>query len=139
MLIRYKRTAPSLAFGMLFLSILCCVLAIAISFALVYSTLHCYVRCLLSSSARVVSAQPPCIPYVEPYMTQLHRIHAKRPDQLEGGLINFKKKRELASLILEFQLFQTRQPYCYEMVPIVSEFLRKSLESSPPDVRVLLG
>ena len=85
-------------------------------------------------SARVVSAQPPCIPYVEPYMTQLHRLHAKRPDHLEGGLINFKKKRELASLILEFQLFQNRQPYCYEVVSMVSEFLRKLLEASPPDV-----
>ena len=40
---------------------------------------------------------------MEPFLQELNTIANKKPDVFESGLINFKKKRQMAALISETQ------------------------------------
>lgn len=46
------------------------------------------------------------------------------PNLLEGGLINWVKRRRLATVLKDIQQYQ-QKPYCLEAVPFIQEFLLK--------------
>jgi len=69
------------------------------------------------------TCNPPCIPYLGVYLTDLTFIEDGNRNQLEGGLINFMKRRRLASVIGDIQQYQLK-PYNLEAVPIIQDFLQ---------------
>ena len=70
-------------------------------------------------------SNPPLIPYLGVYLTDLTFIAEGNPDFLPGGLINFNKRRLGAEVILEIQQYQTGL-YCLEEVPKIQEYLRNN-------------
>jgi len=72
----------------------------------------------------VKTCNPPLIPYLGVYLTDLTFIEDGNPDFLEGGLINWVKRRRLAAVLKDIQQYQ-QKPYCLEEVPFVQEYLLK--------------
>jgi len=86
--------------------------------------------------ARVHTINPPLIPYLGIYLTDLTFIEEGNQDYIEGKLINFKKREMTFNVISEMQQYQ-QEPYKFEVndpliaylaeLPIV-ESDQKSLE-----------
>mmetsp|Transcript_16038 Transcript_16038/g.22271 ORF Transcript_16038/g.22271 Transcript_16038/m.22271 type:complete len:457 (+) Transcript_16038:73-1443(+) len=51
---------------------------------------------------------PPCVPYMGVYLTDLTFLSDGNPDSVDGGLINFKKRRLIAEVIDEIHQYQVR-------------------------------
>ena len=49
---------------------------------------------------------PPCVPYMGVYLTDLTFMMDGNPDFVDGGLINFKKRRLIAEVIEEIDQYQ---------------------------------
>ncbi|EFA83616.1 RasGEF domain-containing protein [Heterostelium album PN500] len=67
---------------------------------------------------------PPCLPFLGVYLTDLTFLEEGSPDTLEGGLINMVKRTQLAAVIQEIQQFQ-QLPYSLSTVPIIRDFLHQ--------------
>ncbi|XP_055314318.1 ras-specific guanine nucleotide-releasing factor 2-like isoform X3 [Sitodiplosis mosellana] len=65
---------------------------------------------------------PPCIPYLGMYLTDLSFIEEGTPDFTPDGLLNFSKMRMLAHVIREIRHFQ-QTPYKIEHIPKVTSYL----------------
>ncbi|XP_028968781.1 ras-specific guanine nucleotide-releasing factor 1-like, partial [Galendromus occidentalis] len=65
---------------------------------------------------------PPCIPYLGMYLTDLSFIEEGTPNFTEDGLLNFSKMRMIAHVIREIRHFQ-QTPYKIEQVPKVFNYL----------------
>ncbi|XP_071170637.1 ras-specific guanine nucleotide-releasing factor 2-like isoform X4 [Mytilus edulis] len=65
---------------------------------------------------------PPTIPYLGMYLTDLSFIEEGTPDYTEENLINFSKMRMIAHVIREIRLFQ-QTPYRIEHHPRVTNYL----------------
>jgi hypothetical protein len=68
------------------------------------------------------NANPPCIPYVGVYLSDLTFIEEGNPDCLENGYINFFKRRMIAEVIKEIQQYQ-QAPYNLQVVPVLQKYL----------------
>eukprot|EP01114_Cavostelium_apophysatum_P011726 TRINITY_DN2614_c0_g1_i1.p1 TRINITY_DN2614_c0_g1~~TRINITY_DN2614_c0_g1_i1.p1 ORF type:complete len:1239 (-),score=341.51 TRINITY_DN2614_c0_g1_i1:57-3773(-) len=60
---------------------------------------------------RLHSADPPCIPYLGVYQSDLTFIHDGNPDVLDNGYINFFKRRLVGEVIKEMQTYQQAAYY----------------------------
>ncbi|KAI9229311.1 MAG: ras guanine nucleotide exchange factor domain-containing protein [Piptocephalis tieghemiana] len=80
------------------------------------------------------SVNPPCMPFLGVYLTDLTFIEDGNSDTLrdQPHLINFSKRAKTADVIREMQQFQA-QPYALRAVPEIQGFLKKHLESSGDD------
>lgn len=67
---------------------------------------------------------PPCIPYLGIYLTDLTFIETGNPDKIQGGLINFGKRRKIAAVIMEIQQYQ-QQPYNLNQVAYIQKYLKE--------------
>ncbi|GAB6018998.1 hypothetical protein CHUAL_000631 [Chamberlinius hualienensis] len=65
---------------------------------------------------------PPCIPYLGMYLTDLSFIEEGTPNFTEDGLLNFSKMRMIAHVIREILVFQTT-PYKIELSQKVANYL----------------
>ncbi|XP_012281932.1 ras-specific guanine nucleotide-releasing factor 2 [Orussus abietinus] len=65
---------------------------------------------------------PPCIPYLGLYLTDLSFIEEGTPNFTEDGLLNFSKMRMIAHVIREIRHFQ-QTPYKIELIPKVANYL----------------
>ncbi|KAI8842145.1 ras guanine nucleotide exchange factor domain-containing protein [Chytridium lagenaria] len=73
---------------------------------------------------------PPCVPFLGFYLTDLTFIEEGSPDFLRGyppGMINFSKRMKTAEVILEIQQYQN-VPYFLTVVGELQDFLKKCLE-----------
>ncbi|CAO3564325.1 unnamed protein product [Mortierella alpina] len=77
------------------------------------------------------SANPPCVPFVGVYLTDLVMIQDGNPDFLKGAEqhINFYKRVSTAEVIREIQQYQA-VPYCLTLVPEIQAFIRRGLDNS---------
>uniref|UniRef100_A0A8C9YZP0 Ras protein specific guanine nucleotide releasing factor 2 n=1 Tax=Sander lucioperca TaxID=283035 RepID=A0A8C9YZP0_SANLU len=71
---------------------------------------------------RVCSCNPPCVPYLGMYLTDLAFIEEGTPNFTEEGLVNFSKMRMISHIIREIRQFQ-QAPYRIEHQPKVTQFL----------------
>ena len=71
--------------------------------------------------AKLHSADPPSIPYLGVYLTDLTFIEDGNSD-LTGDLINFVKRQQVSGVIQEIQQYQ-HAPYCLEKVDFIEEWL----------------
>ncbi|KAF9355905.1 hypothetical protein BGX26_005980 [Mortierella sp. AD094] len=77
------------------------------------------------------SANPPCVPFIGVYLTDLVMIQDGNPDILKGTdqHINFYKRGSTAEVIREIQQYQS-VPYCLTTVVEIQTFIRKGLDRS---------
>ena len=75
------------------------------------------------------SVNPPCVPYLGIYLTDLTFIEDGSKDHLKNNekLINFSKQSKTADVIREIQQYQN-QVYCLQDVPELQNYLKESLE-----------
>jgi len=73
------------------------------------------------------SVDPPCIPYLGVFLTDLTFIEDGNKDYLSDSkvLINFDKRRKISSVIREIQQYQ-QTPYCLESVPLIQDYLKNA-------------
>ncbi|XP_024946979.1 ras-specific guanine nucleotide-releasing factor 2 isoform X3 [Cephus cinctus] len=65
---------------------------------------------------------PPCIPYLGLYLTDLSFIEEGTPNFTDDGLLNFSKMRMIAHVIREIRHFQ-QTPYKIELITKVTNYL----------------
>lgn len=70
----------------------------------------------------IKECNPPIIPYLGFYLTDLIFIEDGNPNLIEGGLINWFKRKCLAQVIKEIQQYQ-QKPYCFEEVHFIQDYL----------------
>uniref|UniRef100_A0A668USU9 Uncharacterized protein n=1 Tax=Oreochromis aureus TaxID=47969 RepID=A0A668USU9_OREAU len=68
------------------------------------------------------NCNPPCVPYLGMYLTDLACIEEGTPNFTEQGLVNFSKMRMISHIIREIRQFQ-QTPYRIEHQPKVTQFL----------------
>ncbi|KAF9184154.1 hypothetical protein BGZ51_003518 [Haplosporangium sp. Z 767] len=75
------------------------------------------------------SVNPPCVPFVGMYLTDLVMIQDGNGDFLKKSshLINFYKRVKTAEVIREIQQYQS-VPYCLTSVPEIQAFIRRGLD-----------
>ncbi|KFH71109.1 hypothetical protein MVEG_03955 [Podila verticillata NRRL 6337] len=75
------------------------------------------------------SANPPCVPFVGVYLTDLVMIQDGNPDNMKSddNHINFYKRVSTAEVIREIQQYQS-VPYCLTTVPEIQSFIRRGLD-----------
>ncbi|KAI9197088.1 ras guanine nucleotide exchange factor domain-containing protein [Polychytrium aggregatum] len=83
------------------------------------------------------TAQPPCIPFLGQYLTDLTFIADGNPDYVQSTatgnqLINYSKRTKTAEIILEIKQYQNQS---YNLVPVleVQRWIRGSFTEIPPD------
>ncbi|KAF9166445.1 hypothetical protein DFQ26_007832 [Actinomortierella ambigua] len=77
------------------------------------------------------SVNPPCVPFVGVYLTDLVMIQDGNPDYLRQSNhhINFYKRVSTAEVIREIQQYQS-VPYCLTAVPEIQTFIRRGMTQS---------
>ncbi|KAJ3051072.1 hypothetical protein HK097_007952, partial [Rhizophlyctis rosea] len=80
------------------------------------------------------SVNPPCVPFLGFYLTDLTFIEDGNPDNLKGGagLINFSKRMKTAEVIREIQQYQN-VPYALMPVPELQQYLRANFAGTMDD------
>ncbi|KAF9430797.1 hypothetical protein BGZ94_003847 [Podila epigama] len=75
------------------------------------------------------SVNPPCVPFVGIYLTDLVMVEDGNPNYLKKSnhLINFYKRVKTAEVIREIQQYQS-VPYCLTSVPEIQAFIRKGMD-----------
>ncbi|KAJ3109814.1 hypothetical protein HDU97_000044 [Phlyctochytrium planicorne] len=82
---------------------------------------------------------PPCVPFLGFYLTDLTFIEDGSPDFVKGsspGMINFAKRMKTAEVILEIQQYQNI-PYFLTPVPELQDFLQQCLNEADVDENTL--
>jgi son of sevenless-like protein len=72
------------------------------------------------------SISPPCIPYIGVYLTDLTFLEDGNTDLL-GNLINFDKRRRIATVISDIKQYQQAK-YALAHEPVLREFVLKISE-----------
>jgi son of sevenless-like protein len=76
---------------------------------------------------------PPKIPYIGVHLTDLTFIEDGNKDFLAGGLVNFSKRRRLATILRDIMQNQLT-PYNFQEVPFIKDFILNGMGLEEPEV-----
>jgi len=76
-----------------------------------------------SLRATIHNIQPPCIPYMGMYLSDLTFLNDGNPKYLENGYINFDKCRRMSAVIREIIQYQ-QTPYCLLKHEEIQQYLQ---------------
>ncbi|KAF8960497.1 hypothetical protein BGZ46_001548, partial [Entomortierella lignicola] len=81
--------------------------------------------------AELHSVNPPCVPFIGVYLTDMVMIQDGNPDYLRrtDNHINFYKRVGTAQVIREIQQYQS-VPYCLTVVPEIQTFIRRGMDNA---------
>ncbi|RDB17922.1 Cell division control protein 25 [Hypsizygus marmoreus] len=74
----------------------------------------------------MASVTPPCVPFIGVFLSTLQFIQDGNPDNLPGGLINFRKRQKASEVINDIKRWQA-QPFNFVTIPIVQTYIEESL------------
>jgi len=75
------------------------------------------------------SVNPPCVPFLGVYLTDLTFIEDGNPDLIKGtSLINFDKRMKDSAVLQEIQRYQTTQ-YCLQPVPVIENYFAERFKA----------
>ncbi|KAF9093416.1 hypothetical protein BGX23_003341 [Mortierella sp. AD031] len=77
------------------------------------------------------SANPPCVPFLGMYLTDLVMIYDGNKDAMKQSnhLINFNKRIKTAEVIREIQQYQS-VPYCLTAVAEIQQYIRRGMDGA---------
>ncbi|TFK40718.1 ras guanine nucleotide exchange factor domain-containing protein [Crucibulum laeve] len=83
----------------------------------------------------MASVTPPCVPFIGVFLSTLQFIQDGNPDNLEGGLVNFRKRQKAAEVISDIKRWQA-QPFNLTIIPSIQSYIEESLNQySKTDTR----
>ncbi|RXW21608.1 hypothetical protein EST38_g4250 [Candolleomyces aberdarensis] len=74
----------------------------------------------------MASVTPPCVPFIGVFLSTLQFIQDGNPDNLPGGLVNFRKRQKASEVISDIKRWQT-QSFNLQILPVVFNFIEESL------------
>ncbi|KAF8967114.1 ras guanine nucleotide exchange factor domain-containing protein [Flammula alnicola] len=74
----------------------------------------------------MASVTPPCVPFIGVFLSTLTFIQDGNPDNLSGGLVNFRKRQKASEVINDIKRWQA-QPFNFQPLPSVISYINDSL------------
>ncbi|KAK0464469.1 ras guanine nucleotide exchange factor domain-containing protein [Desarmillaria tabescens] len=74
----------------------------------------------------MATVTPPCVPFIGVFLSTLQFIQDGNPDNLPGGLVNFKKRQKASEVISDIQRWQA-QSFNFQPIPAIQQYIEDSL------------
>ncbi|KAG7443000.1 ras GEF [Guyanagaster necrorhizus] len=74
----------------------------------------------------MATVTPPCVPFIGVFLSTLQFIQDGNPDNLPGGLVNFKKRQKASEVISDIQRWQA-QSFNFQPIPTIQQYIEDSL------------
>ncbi|PBK74783.1 ras GEF [Armillaria solidipes] len=74
----------------------------------------------------MATVTPPCVPFIGVFLSTLQFIQDGNPDNLPGGLVNFKKRQKASEVISDIQRWQA-QSFNFQPIPAIQQYIDDSL------------
>jgi son of sevenless-like protein len=82
----------------------------------------------------MASVTPPCVPFIGVFLSTLQFIQDGNPDNLPGGLVNFRKRQKASEVINDIKRWQA-QTFNFTPIPSIGAFLDDALNQFNSDTR----
>ncbi|KAI8614465.1 ras guanine nucleotide exchange factor domain-containing protein [Chytriomyces sp. MP71] len=92
-------------------------------------------RNYLSYRAQLKSINPPCVPFLGTFLTDLTFTEDGNPDRFNGGLINFEKHAKITATVLELERF--KMDYVLAPLSDVQEWILGAICGADKDANTL--
>ncbi|KAJ6620811.1 ras guanine nucleotide exchange factor domain-containing protein [Mycena sp. CBHHK59/15] len=75
----------------------------------------------------MTSVIPPCVPFIGVFLSTLQFIQDGNPDNLQGNLVNFRKRQKASEVINDIKRWQA--PFNFHAIPSIQAYIEESLNS----------
>ncbi|KAJ7134422.1 ras guanine nucleotide exchange factor domain-containing protein [Mycena epipterygia] len=75
----------------------------------------------------MTSVIPPCVPFIGVFLSTLQFIQDGNPDNLQGTLVNFRKRQKASEVINDIKRWQA--PFNFHAIPSIQAYIEESLNS----------
>ncbi|KAJ7164624.1 ras guanine nucleotide exchange factor domain-containing protein [Mycena crocata] len=75
----------------------------------------------------MTSVIPPCVPFIGVFLTTLQFIQDGNPDNLQGNLVNFRKRQKASEVINDIKRWQA--PFNFHVIPSIQAYIEESLNA----------
>ncbi|KAJ7505491.1 ras guanine nucleotide exchange factor domain-containing protein [Mycena galericulata] len=75
----------------------------------------------------MTSVIPPCVPFIGVFLSTLQFIQDGNPDNLQGNLVNFRKRQKASEVINDIKRWQA--PFNFHAIPSVQAYIEESLNA----------
>ncbi|KIY46592.1 ras GEF [Fistulina hepatica ATCC 64428] len=74
----------------------------------------------------MAGVEPPCVPFIGVFLSTLQFIQDGNPDELPGGLVNFRKRQKASEVIMDIKRWQ-QLSFNFHPILAISTFIEDSL------------
>ncbi|KAJ7729643.1 ras guanine nucleotide exchange factor domain-containing protein [Mycena maculata] len=75
----------------------------------------------------MTSVIPPCVPFIGVFLSTLQFIQDGNPDNLQGSLVNFRKRQKASEVINDIKRWQA--PFNFHAIPSIQAYIEESLNA----------